>query len=266
MRVFDYSDYRVYLIERINENRIYRGYRAQIAEAAGCKKSFISQVLNSSVHLTPDHAAGLTGFWKMEPSEANYFIDLVLYARSGSPSLRKIIKERLDKAKLQQTELSERLQWKTISDPLIQQTYFSSWYWSAIHIIVSVSKFSTTQSIAERLRLSISLVENTLKTLSNWKLIESTPQGWKVLENKIHLGRSASMNEMNHMNWRQRAIENLQKQDSSSLHYSLVFAISHKDYDELREMIMHFLEEAHKKIEPSPCEEIAAFTFDLFKP
>lgn len=265
MRVYECDDYKAYLANKIEENKMVKGYRGFLAEAANCKKSFISQVLNSHVHFTPDHAASLAEFWRLTAAETTFFIDLVLYARAGAPALKKVIHERLQLTKTEQTELSTRLRWESISDTEIQQTFFSSWYWSAIHVIVAIQKYSSAQAIAARLGLPISLVEDAIEKLSQWKLIEKTKLGWKVTENKIHLPRASAMNEMNHLNWRHRALTSLQKQESSALHYSMVFALSLEDFEKLKELLLQFLEGAHGLIGPSPSEEIMGFTCDLFR-
>lgn len=265
MRVFDFLDYKDYMNEKVKGHRLSKGYRAQLAEAAGCKQSFISQVLRTHVQLTPDHAANLSSFWQFSPTEGQYFLNLVLLARAASPRLKQAIKERLKELKAGQEDLSERLQWNNISSEEIQKTYFSSWYWTAIYVMTSIERYSSPQAIAARLNLPLPVVEKTLDALVAWELLKKTKNGWRVTESRIHLPRSSSMNEMNHFNWRQRAMTNIQAQDQQSLHYSLVFALSLEDFERLKEMARQFLESVHTVIGPSPSQELACFTFDLFK-
>jgi len=264
MRVFDFDDYKIYLKAKIEHNRLAKGYRTSLAEAAGCKKSFVSQVLLSHVHFTPDHAAGLAEFWRFSASESQFFVDLVLLARAGSPSLKRMIQDRLQKTREEQSALSERFQWKNISKAEIQQTYFSSWYWAAIYVATSVEGLSSAALIAKRLNLPISLVENALDKMLSWKLLKKTTKGWSVTENKIHLPRTSPMTEANHSHWRQRALFNIQSQDASALHYSLVFALAPQDLETLKEMVRSFLETTHQIIGPSQSQELACLNVDLF--
>lgn len=263
-QVFDFSDYKKYLEEKLDQNASVRGYRTQLAEAAGCKKSFVSQVLRSHVHFTPDHAANLSLFWRHSDSETHYFIDLVLLARAASLPLQQVIKERMKKLKLGQEDLNTRLKWKNIEDAKVQEAYFSSWYWTAIYVAVSIDRYRTPGAIAARLELPVALVEQALATLMEWKLLKKDRQGWSITEKRIHLPRSSHMNEVNHFHWRQRALANLQAQDQEAIHYSLVFGISRSDLAQLKEQLRKFLENCHALIGPSPSEELACFTCDLF--
>jgi len=62
--VFNHLDYKDFLKIQIEENHEAYGYKSRLAKAANCQKSFLSQVLNSHIHLTPEHAVGLCQFWK----------------------------------------------------------------------------------------------------------------------------------------------------------------------------------------------------------
>lgn len=264
MRVFDFDDYKTYLQARVEANKMTKGYRTALAAAADCKKSFISQVLLTHVHLTPDHAAGLSEFWRFSESEARFFLDLVLLARAGSPNLKRMIRARMKETQAKQTNLNERFKWEGISSLEIEQTYFSSWYWTAIYIATGMEGLSTASTISKRLNLPVSLVEKAIEKMVGWKLLKKKGKGWEVTEMKIHLPNSSTMTETNHSHWRQRALFNIQQQDPSALHYSLVFGVAKNDLEKLKEMVRQFLETAHKVIGPSSAEELACLTIDLF--
>src|SRR5436309_16129314 len=93
--LFTYTSYKAYLIDRIEQNKDLRGYQSQLARAAGCQRSFLSQVLNGKFDLSREHAAELSRFWGLDPLETEYFIGLVDLARAGSGHLRKLTETKL---------------------------------------------------------------------------------------------------------------------------------------------------------------------------
>jgi uncharacterized protein (TIGR02147 family) len=265
MRIFEFTDYKSYAQGKVAESKGVRGYRSMLAEAAGCKKSFISQVLGSHVHFTPDHAANLSLFWGHSEAESRYFLDLVLLARAGSPALRAIIHDRIEKARIEQQDLGKRIQWKEISSSEVRAVYYSSWYWTAVHVITGIRRYQTPLAIADRLELPLPVVESALELLAEWKIVRKVKDRWECTEDQVHLPRSSPHAEAFHLQWRHRALANIQDQDPRSFHYSLVFALSRSDFEKLREMMRQFLEQAHSVIGPSPPEDLACLTCDLFE-
>ncbi len=109
MDVFTFDDYKKYLRHQVAHNRDIRGYQTNLAEAAGCQRAFISQVLTSHINLTPDHAAALCSFWRFSDDESDFFMDLVALGRAGTEKLRGNLNRRLSKIKKQRENISHRL-------------------------------------------------------------------------------------------------------------------------------------------------------------
>ncbi|MCB0385442.1 MAG: hypothetical protein KDD43_08620, partial [Bdellovibrionales bacterium] len=87
MSIFKYLDYKEYLKKTIDKKTKVYGYRAKLAEAASCQRSFLSQVLHSSPHLTLEHGIGLCRYWQFSPMERYYFLALIQPARAGNDEL-----------------------------------------------------------------------------------------------------------------------------------------------------------------------------------
>lgn len=265
MTIFEFDNYKSFIKAKIAGNKTERAYQSKLAEAIGCQKSFFSQVLGGEPHLTPDHAAKLCRFWEFTTEESNYFLNLVLLNRAGSPELRSLLASQMRELKNRRQNLTEKIRWPTISERPGDDLYYTSWYWGAIHMLVSVPKYQTAESIARRLLLPVDTVEAALKWLSERGLIKKGKSGFEVARNLTYLPNTSPMIEMHHFNWRQRALGNIQRQDTSALHYSAAFALSVDDFNEIKEVIVNFIERLNQKIEPSPCEDVACFNCDLFK-
>lgn len=96
--IFNFLDYKAYLAARLR-SAAERGAHSQLAIVMGCRPSFVSKVLYRKTHLTPEHAVVLAEYWKLSPTEAEYFRELVQLGRAGSPLLRQVIERRLSTLK-----------------------------------------------------------------------------------------------------------------------------------------------------------------------
>ena len=263
--LFKYDDYKIYLRDRIDENQGFRGYQAQLATAAGCQRSFFSQVLRGDMNLSRDHGAELCQFWGLSLEESDYFLALIDLARAGSRALKQMTQTKLAKFKEEALNLSRKFEKKEITDAEARSTYYSSWYWSAIHILVAIPQYNSATAIAERLELPIDLVKNTLIELESFGLVKRSGNTWAVGNRDLHLGEASPLNEMNHTNWRSRAILNVQKKDKDSLHYTSVIAVSTKDSKRIHEILVESIVKSREIVLPSPEEELFCLTCSFFE-
>src|SRR5262245_16853080 len=124
MSVFSFRDYKAFLRARMGSGR---GQIAALAQAAGCHRSYFSQVLHSHVQLTPEQAVGLGEFWERSRAELDFFCLLVDHARAGSPRLRARIEEKLDRLRREQENLSQRYQTAPVEPGERELLYYSAW-------------------------------------------------------------------------------------------------------------------------------------------
>ncbi len=200
------KEYKAFLKAKISENNKIRGYQSRLASAAGCQKSFISQVLKSHVHLTLDHGARLCRFWKLDEAETDFFLTLIEHARAGSPELRGLLENKMRKARQQAEAVSGRFQKATKGSPQNMGEYYSTWYMAAIHVLLSVPGFETAKSISNRLQISVEIVKESLQKLKQMDLIAETESGWKVTKSDLFLPKGSNLTKAYHTAWRHKAI------------------------------------------------------------
>jgi transcriptional regulator with XRE-family HTH domain len=94
--LFEYREYKTLIRAFIRANHAVYGYQSKMAKAAGCQRSFLSQVLNGTVHLTPEHAVRIAGFWQLDAAGTDFFVTLVMLGRAGNEELRSYLSGRLD--------------------------------------------------------------------------------------------------------------------------------------------------------------------------
>jgi uncharacterized protein (TIGR02147 family) len=264
--VFRFTDYRDVIKAQTEESGQGRGYQTLLAQAAGCKRSFLSQVIHSHVHLTLDHAAGLSAFWKFNEDETDWFMELVVLARAGSRFLKDISRRRMAKLKKKRENLAERLEVPRSVGREAQLNYYSAWYWAAIHILLCIPDYSTVPSISDRLKLPAELVKQTLISLEEMDLVSRSKSGsWRATEKDIHLPKSSNLTIINHINWRHRVIYNIQQGDEQAIHYSGVHALSRADFERIKDLLLETIQNARGIVNPSQEEELICLACDLFQ-
>lgn len=252
-----------YLKGHIADNRGVHRYKTQLAEAAQCQLSYLSQVLAEKVLLNADHAAGLSDFWKLSDSESEFFLDLVALARASTPRLKQKLLHRLEKAKQVASRLSSKI-------PPAERhiapgvSYYSAWYYTAVHILISIPGYQNENAIAERLGVSIPRVRQAIETLATLKLItRSSDKKWMLGTRSVHMDRESPLHPLHHTQWRLRAVDAIERQ-RDRVSYTGVHSISRADLDTLKEKLTDFLADARRLINPSPEEELVCLACDLF--
>ncbi len=263
-RVFDFDHYKSYLSYCI-QGKENRGQLSVLADAAGCQRPYLSRVLSTEIHLTPDHAFGLTQHWQFDNDESEYFMTLVEWERAARPKYRQALKAKLTKIRKKYDELSARTDRnaEVTADPTLFR-YYTSWHFSAIHILTSIPEFQSEQKIAVRLALSLDLVKGALDYLASLGFVVFKNNRWYYQTGEKFLSRTALHLPAFHQHWRGRAVLDAFSSESDGIHFSNVQSLSQHDFQKLKRMLTDFIEECMAVAGPSDTEEAVVFTFDLF--
>ncbi len=263
--IFEFDTYIEFLKAKMKENSENWGLITKMAAAAGCQRSQLSRAVNEQVLLTLEQADGLCDFWNLSEIESDYFILLVELARAGSKRLKQRFLRKLKKIRNEQEDLSQRLNQASLGANEKEVVYYSAWYWSAIHILVSIPQFRTTTAIAARLSLPISLVQYCLENLERFELISKEGAGWSFSSQTIHLPRRSPLIGIHHNNWRSRAMLASQNPLDDGIHYTVVQSVSMADYEKIKHQLLATIDEYTKIAGPSREEELICFSCDTFR-
>jgi uncharacterized protein (TIGR02147 family) len=272
--VFSFKSYKEYLRAKLAEQSAVRGYQARMAEAAGCQPSYLSQVLTGKTELTPDHAASLALYLGLHGLDLDYFLNLIHYSRATSLVGRQLFEKKMEEIQSTYRKLSERLSRQENStaieiagdaDSTLKAEYFSSWTWTAVHIATSLPAFNTTALISKKLKLPAERVQHILETLTQWGLVTLRDGQWSFAKSGFHLASDSPMTEPNHLNWRSRAVNDIQLGRPESLHYTSVFTMRRSDFDRIKEILIKAIEETRGVIGPSEPEVTYSLLCDAFE-
>lgn len=266
--IFSYKDYKAYLQALIaSKPKGGRGIRMAMAIAIGSPVSHISQVLGGKSQLSMEQAEGINEFYGHTPEEANFFLLLVQYARAGSQGLKKRLGNQIQQILEKRLVLKERLGVKTILSIEDQTTFYSSWIYGAIHVMLTIDKFQTKEAISHYLGISIQHTAEILEFLVSIGLAVQKENGhFTVGTSRIHLGNDSPMISKFHTNWRIKAISSMEKERlKEDLHYSSAITISEADMMRIKGLLVKNIEEIKAIIKDSKEEGVHCFSLDFFR-
>jgi uncharacterized protein (TIGR02147 family) len=262
--MYSARDYREYLQGRVDKSG-ERGIITRMAQALRCQRSHISRVLSGRLHLTMDQAFHMTRFWQMNPEDEQYFMKMVERDRAGDPEYRKKLDKELEAFRESQADISKRLGRSSIAVIEQQNLYYSAWYWSAIHVLVSIPEFQKVPAIARRLNLPEELVLTCLRALESLGLVAHQRDTWKFFSASLHLSKDSPMNPIQHGNWRSRAVMCSQRPGEDGVHYTVVQSVSQTDFLKIKELCLKTIDQYAAIAAPSQEEELVCFDLDFFR-
>lgn len=265
-KIWSCKQYREVIEDRIKATE-EKGYKSKLAAAAGCKGSYLSQVLSGTIHITPEHAYRMTQFWGLTPSESEFFLLLVHHDRAGSRELRRYYSEKLRVMRQDAQDIAKSMHAEstTISHPELSVKYFAQWYPTAIHLLLGIPGFQSIEAICKRLHLSESIVRETLELLVNLNLAETRNGLWTLLKNDIHLPKDSPLAALGHSHWRYRAMGFPQGDESLQLRITSLNSVAHADIPRLREVLFEAVEKFRKIARLSAEEELVCMNLDFFR-
>lgn len=263
--VFNYLDYREYLIDQLGEQGTRTGLRKKACRHLNCHSTYLSQVLSEKIHLSLEHAEALNDFFQHTKEQSEFFILLVLRGRAGSQKLKTRfeaqIKEVLKKRSLIKNRLKDSVE-LSLED---QDKFYSHWVYTALHVLVSIKGLQTAEALSQATGIHIKKISEELEFLQKTGLIVGSNGHYSIGPKMVHLSADSNAVIKHHTNWRFHAIQNANQRDHNNLHYSAVVALSQEAVDEIKESLLKNLEKHIKTIEKAPEEMAYIYNFDFYK-
>lgn len=263
--LFAFKTYKSYLRSRVL-GKDNRGSLSRVAAAAGCQRSYLSRVLTSEVHLTPDHAYRICEYWRFTPLERDFFLALVEWERAGDAGYRQHLLNQLKRMRTENEDLSKKTKRPLAAAENASALYAGSWHWSAVHLLTSIERYQTDTTIADRLRLPLALVRQILEQLVATGSVAKNGNRWVYASGEMHIPTGSPFLGLFHQTWRTYAVQNSQTPQNDGMHFTNVQSLSQQDFIRLKQDLAQFIEECTAVAKPSPPEELVVFNFDLFRP
>ncbi|OQW50998.1 MAG: hypothetical protein A4S09_10710 [Proteobacteria bacterium SG_bin7] len=263
--IYKYTNYKDFLRDKIaSEAPSIKGLRFKIAEFVQCQPSYLSQVINGKPNFTLEQTHLANQFFHHDKDQSKYFILLVEMARAGTRDLREFFSEEIKAMQHARFSLKKRIATLEEIPEGDQHKYYSAWFYSAIHVILSIKEFQSSAKIAQHFNLPLELVIDAINFLESIGLIENKNGVLELTKRQIYLQEKSIFIQRHHINWRSQALQSVEKNLKENFHFSNVLAISKADFLKIRDILTTALEEANKIIGPSKEEAIYAMNLDFF--
>lgn len=266
MNIFRYLSYVSYINDVVKKNSSIYGYKAQMAKAANCQRSYLSQVLAEKAELMPEHALGLCEFWQLSRTESEYFLNLVNLSRASTQNLKKYYLEKIKQMQIDQENLAKKFSDTMVLPDAKAAIYFSHWQNIAILMCLTIPELQKPEKIAHRFEIPLSTVLKTLEILKGLEMVEKLQDGgWRTTNQTIHIQRESPYNTLNHLNWRRLAVDRSFSDPLGGIHYTSAATLSKQDAILIKDLVLKLIEDTRKVIAPSKEEELYCLTCDWFK-
>jgi uncharacterized protein (TIGR02147 family) len=261
---FTFSDYRKYLEARMPIRGADRGLRARLAETLRCQNAFISRVIAGDAHFSLDHAIQVSDFLGHSELESEYFLLLVQESRASTQALTSFLRKKRAEILKKKDMFVEHLKVGEELSSEEKMTYYSSWHYAAMHVMITVPELQTVQALARHLHLPLIRVQQVLDFLESAGLAQLNGDKYSTGKSRIHLGKGSPMLPKHHTNWRMRAIQALDQAQGRDFFYSGPVSFSQENIEVIRRKLFKLLEETEPVFQNSKEECAYCLNIDFF--
>lgn len=266
MQIYEFEDYRKYLRFWISHRPGKgRGEISRLAKAAQCHVTYFSQALHGKVELGLEQAHRLNSPLGHSNLEAEYFLLMVMAARAGTKQLRDYFEKKQSAIKQDYFNLKNRIRSEEALSNDDKMTYYSAWYYIAVHVATSISYLQTKDKLSRELAIGPKKISEVLAFLVRVGLVQEKAGRYEYKSGHMHLPNDSPLISKHHTNWRMKAIANLETDFSEDLHYSSVVSIAEKDFPKVKEIMIEAIEKVRDLVRESPEEALVGYSLDAFR-
>ena len=266
MNIFDYSNYRSFLCDYLkNQPKKGHGLRSKWATAIGCQVAYVSHVMNEKNDFSLEQIESLSRHLGLSKEETEFFIFLAEKERAGTIQLKNFFTNILqEKIKLRE-DVRNRMKIKENLSIEDQAVYYSKWYYSAIHMALTIPSLQTGAELSKYFNLSLTIINDCLHFLETKGMIRLSRQKYIVVGAFLHLSRNSPLFYAQQNFYRHKAIESIFRNSDEDLHFASCFSISESDVKKVKDVLLSAIEKSTNIIKPSKEEKIYAICMDYFE-
>ncbi len=266
MNVFESRNYKAFLNGWFRRPEAEKGVRGRLAAHIRCQPSFLSQVLNGKPELSLEQAYRASAFLGFDGEETEYFLILVQRAKASDHALIRYFDSQIDARLAARAKITNRVKAGVSLSAADQTKYYSSWIYSAIHILAALSATNRRATIASHMRLSRGRVDAVVDFLVEAGVLHEENGGELTLgQTRMHLPTGAVMLPKHHENWRKRAVEAMEEPRPNDLHYSLVMGLSESDVVKVRDLVLDLISRSETVLKESKEKTACVLLADFFE-
>lgn len=266
VNLFEFSDYRKYLrawLEYAKERK--KSNLTRLAEAVGVHPTYLSHVLNGTKDLSAEQAFLVSEHFSLTKLEREYFFILIQIERAGSVSLKQYLLEKKNDLLKQKDQLKQRFGIHRELTDTERAIYYSSWIYSALAVATDIQKGQSALELSEKFDFDRNQIQQILDFLTSIGVVKEKNGRYSLGENHIHVPNESPFVVKHHLNWRIKAIQNMDNRQPDELFLTAPMSISESDYANIREKINLAIKDIIKIAKESRAEKVICMNIDFFR-
>lgn len=263
--IFEYTNYRKYL-ERWIESHGDGAYglKGKIAKAMGISSSLMSQIQKGERSLTSEQTFDLANFIGLNELEADFFHLIVEFDKSGNHRYKDRLQRKIKSMQEQSKKIGTRVpRTRELSDEQ-KAIFYSSWLYSGITNLSALNSFNDAQVIADHLKIEARSVQKIIRFLLEIGMCKEVDGKIKNGTTAIHVDRESPFVNKHHQNWRIKAISQMENSSDSDVFFTSPMSLSVEASDEVKKMIVNFIQSVMSISGPSQSEKVSCLNIDWF--
>lgn len=265
-KIYQFDDYRDFIKNYLSEkSSTGRGEYQKLAKEIRVHTTLVSQVLGGKKDFSLEQGLAISRYFSLSKKEEHFFMLLLQKDKAGSKDLKDYFLLYIEDARRQFMTVGTRLKDRQEITKEAQAFYYSDWHVMAIWIATSLGGKHTVLSIANRLDLDHNTVQSVLDFLCQYGLCIEEEGNYSIGISSTHIDLSSSFINRHHKNWRLKAMEKFGRLAQDELAFTAPISLSKNDLNNLKKMILNFIEKCGEIVSLSPAEEMACLNIDLFR-
>jgi hypothetical protein len=185
--------------------------------------------------------------------------------KAGTKSLEAYFQMQLDEVLLRRLDLSKRLGAQNTLSEEDRSRYYSSWVYAALHMAVTVPELRTREKLMGHLNITEDMFQRAIEFLLKTGLVREQGRGFHPGPSFMRLGKESHQIIKHHTNWRNQAIEALERETPRDLHYAAVLSLSGEDGVRIKDRLLQSIDDNLKIVKASPEEKVFVYVVDFFE-
>ncbi len=265
MTLWEFTQYRAYILFKVDAEGVRSGSRKALAAALQVHTTYVSQVLKEKADFSLEQGEAINTFFNHTEEEGDYFLLLLMKDRAGSTKLRKRFEIKIQKMRDERLNISKRLNADNAISEKDRERFYSSALYGAAHVLCSLPHYQNVPALAEALSLPRNKTAEVVEFLIRIGVLKTARDRLVPGPRHVHLGNDSEMILKHHINWRMHSISNLQFLDKEDLHYSACLSVSNAGAFQIKENILESLKKTVAIVGEAQAETGYVLNFDFYK-
>lgn len=266
MSIFKHLDYRSYLKATLKEMpKQGYGELSRWAQSCGVHPTLISLILKGERDFSVEQAYALGLHLQLTALELEFFVLLVQFARAGTREFRDHLQKKIEKLKIEATEVKKRFSHESELSEEAQSIFYSSYLYSAIRLYCDTKTEGVSlEDLMRRFNLERIEILPKIDFLVQTGLVRESHGRYRMGPARTLVSRGSRHVIKHHQNWRVQALLKAEALGEDELMFTSPMTLSKKDFEEFKIELSDLIQRFSARVKESPSEEVGCFNLDWF--